>query len=403
MRVANELSALVKFAGGSVDDLVLAPAESLHTAVSRRVFGSVGPIAAPARFVHDHVARATYAAVRGATGVGLGLAAASIRLATGEDLRVLNRSRRGRASISALNALAGDVLEQRGNELAIQMSVCVDANSIPCERSSLRSAFPKAEGRIAVFLHGLGRTPDDWQPREHEPFGRRLRRDFGITPVYVRYNTGLHISENGTRLSELLENLIEAWPVRVTELILIGHSMGGLVARSACHVGTVAGRHWPSRVKHLITLGAPHTGVPLEKLVHLSAWILRVAPESKPLADILDRRSAGIRDLRFGYLVAEDWKGEDPKRLLHDHRSHVPPLDGCTHTFISASLSGSRHPLAGLAGDLLVRSGSAAGRRSDGSVVAYADNVFHIRALNHFDLLDSPIVYEHIRRVIEQR
>lgn len=400
-QVANELGALVKFAGRQVDDLVLAPAESLHTAVARRVFGSVGPIAAPARFVHDHIARATYMVIRSAMAMSVDLAEASIRLVTGEDLQVLSRSRRGRASISALNALAGDVLEECGNELAIQMSVCFSATAIACERGRLRAAFPKASGRLAVFLHGLGETPDAWQRRRHEPFGRRLRRDFGITPVYLRYNTGLHISDNGRRLSELLDDLIGAWPVDVTELILIGHSMGGLVARSACHAGTVAGRRWPSRVKHLITLGSPHTGVPLEKLVHLSAWMLRVVPESKPLADILDRRSAGIRDLRFGYLVEEDWKGEDPNRLLHDNRSDVPPLGGCTHTFISSSLSGSRHPLGWAAGDLLVRPGSAGGRRADGSVVVRSDNVFHLTELNHFDLLDHPIVYEHIRRVLE--
>ncbi|HET7337917.1 MAG TPA: alpha/beta fold hydrolase [Candidatus Dormibacteraeota bacterium] len=401
--MANELSALVRFAGGSIDDLVLTPTQSLHAAVARRVFSSLGPLAAPARFLHDHVAATGYAALRGATDVGTGLAAASIRLTTGEDLRMLSRSRRGRASISALNALAGDMMEKRGNELAIQMSVCANATGIPCERSRLRAEFPKATGRIAVFLHGLGETPDAWQRRHHQPFGRRLRRDVGITPVYLRYNTGLHISDNGKQLSDLLEELIDAWPVRVTELILIGHSMGGLVARSACYAGTVAARRWPSKVKHLITLGSPHTGVPLEKLVHSTAWMLRVVPESKPLADILDRRSAGIRDLRFGYLVEDDWKGEDPKRLLHDHRSHVPPLDGCTHTFISASVSESRHPLAWVAGDLLVRPGSAAGRGPGGTVVVHSDNVFHVGALNHFDLLDHPIVYEHIRRVVEQR
>jgi alpha-beta hydrolase superfamily lysophospholipase len=32
----------------------------------------------------------------------------------------------------------------------------------------------------------------------------------------------------------------------VSEIALVGHSMGGLVARSACHQAAEAGRSWPS-------------------------------------------------------------------------------------------------------------------------------------------------------------
>jgi triacylglycerol esterase/lipase EstA (alpha/beta hydrolase family) len=62
----------------------------------------------------------------------------------------------------------------------------------------------------------------------------------GFTPVYLRYNTGLHISHNGQTLAELLNRLHVLWPAAaeepLKETVLVGHSMGGLVAR-ACHYG----------------------------------------------------------------------------------------------------------------------------------------------------------------------
>ena len=44
------------------------------------------------------------------------------------------------------------------------------------------------------------------------------RRSAGWTPVYVRYNTGRRISENGRSLAELLEETVADWPVDVEEI-----------------------------------------------------------------------------------------------------------------------------------------------------------------------------------------
>jgi pimeloyl-ACP methyl ester carboxylesterase len=409
--MANELSALVEVGGGAVDRLVIGTAESLHRAVAGRVFRSVGPLSAPSRFVHDAVARAAYATVRLANGAATSASASSVRLLTGADSRPLSASRRGRATIAALNALMGDLLDEQRSPLAIQMAIRRKGADVACEAKSVRRAFPRPTARLAVFLHGLGETEERWQRgaarhrgRARLTFGEQLRRDCSITPIEVRYNSGLHISSNGRRLSDLLEDLLDAWPVKVEELILVGHSMGGLVARSACHAGSVTQRRWPSSLGHLIALGSPHTGVPLEKSVHAAAWALRAVPETQAIARILDMRSEGIRDLRFGYLVEDDWRGEDPDRLMHDNRSDVPPLPGCTQTFITATLTRDPwHPLGWLGGDFLVRTESAAGRRPGGGVAVPADEVIHVGSMSHFDLLDHPRVYKQIHRVLMRR
>ncbi|HET7421281.1 MAG TPA: alpha/beta fold hydrolase [Candidatus Dormibacteraeota bacterium] len=407
----NELSGIVEFAGASTDRLVLTPIESLHQAIASRVFGALGPLGRPARFVHDGVAAAIYGGVRRVAQGVTAASAAGVRLATGDEMDMLSATRRGRSTLSALNALAGDVLDSDDNALAIQMAVRSHGGDLSLSRRAIRGAFPGATSRLAVFLHGLGESEDSWlrssqrdEGSPRRPFGERLQRDLGFTPVYVRYNSGLHISDSGRRLSDLLERLVERWPVAPAEVLLVGHSMGGLVARSACHTGRLTSRRWPSLTRHLVTLGTPHTGVPLEKLVHAAAWLLRAVPESRPLANILDLRSAGIRDLRFGYVVEDDWRFEDPERLFHDRRTDVEPLPGCSYTFIAASVTrDSRHPLSWIGGDLLVRTESAAGRRVDGSTAVSADSVIHLGAMTHFDLLDHPLVYEHVRNALSPR
>ena len=398
---------MVQFAGISAERLVLNPAESLHRAVAARVFASLGPIAAPVRFLHDGISGAAYSALRTAGRGASGVTAKAIRRVAGDDLPALSRTQRGRAAISALNALAGDVLEDRSSGLAIQLAIRHNTADLELDALSLRRAFPRASSRLAVFLHGLGESEEHWLRSleggapDRLPFAVRLHGELGFTPVLVRYNSGLHISDNGERLSRLLERVVAGWPVPIDEIALIGHSMGGLVARSAGHAAMASRMRWAGRLRHLIALGAPHTGVPLEKLVHTTALILRRVPESRPLADILDLRSPGIRDLRFGYVVEEDWRREQPGWLLDDRRGDTAAVPGCTYTFITASLTQDpRHPLSWLGGDLLVRTESAAGRRPDGSVAVSADSVVHLGALSHFDLLDHPLVYDRIRHAI---
>jgi pimeloyl-ACP methyl ester carboxylesterase len=279
---------------------------------------------------------------------------------------------------------------------------------VACEAVSLRRAFPHATPRVAVFLHGLAETEEWWRRRsapsageDRRPFGVRLRRDLGMTPVELRYNTGLHVSDNGARLAELLERLVAAWPVPVEDLVLVGHSMGGLVARSACHQAGELGHAWCGALRHVVTLGTPHHGAPLEKAVHATAWLLRAVPESRFVADILDMRSAGIRDLGYGNLREDDWRDADAAALLRDGRIPVPLHPGCSHTFITATVTRDpRHPLGWLVGDLLVRSESAGGRCRERTIPVPPESVVHLGGLTHFDLLDHPLVYERLREVL---
>jgi pimeloyl-ACP methyl ester carboxylesterase len=252
--------------------------------------------------------------------------------------------------------------------------------------------------RIVVFVHGLMTNEFSWSLGGHERFGDRLARETGCTPVYVRYNSGRHISENGRSLSELMEELVAAWPVDVERVALVGHSMGGLVARSACCHATEGDADWARLVTHSVSLGSPHMGAPLEQAVHVLSAGLAKLPETRPFANFLRRRSGGIRDLRRGSLVDADWRDCDPDALRGAACAEVPLLEGATHCFVSATVTRSdRHPVGRLLGDTLVLKPSASGRGRTRRIPFEEEYGMHLGGASHFALLYHPAVYDRLR------
>jgi pimeloyl-ACP methyl ester carboxylesterase len=351
---------------------------NIHRAIAGRAFGASGPGATPARIVHDAAARRVYAGLRaGASAAG----AAAGRTAAGLQATPLSSTPGGALAIGVLNGFIGDQLERDRSALAVPMTLRVEGEPGP---------------RVAVFLHGLMETDHSWRLGGREPYGELLAQDLGYTPVYVRYNTGRHISENGRDLGERLAELLAEWPVEVDDIALVGHSMGGLVARSACHQD--AGAEWTRCVSHLVSLGSPHMGAPLAQGVHWLAGVLGALPESRAFSAFLRRRSAGIRDLRHGSLVDEDWRDCDPDALRAAACAEVPLLEGATHCFVSATVTrDARHPLGRLLGDVLVLVPSASGRSRTRRLGLRDEDGLHVGGVNHLALLNHPAVYAQLR------
>jgi pimeloyl-ACP methyl ester carboxylesterase len=371
-----------------------------HGAIATRVFNHVGR-RGMAGFMHDAISAAVYNGV-GACMNSVGRAAShALAMSGSRPERSLSPTPLGGGLIGAIDGLIGDELERKRSVLQEPMAVRVDGRVVGCERSALQRAFPRATPRLVVFVHGLMGTefPWNWWAAENGgTYGTRLHRDLGLTPVYIRYNTGRHISENGCSLAELLEELVRAWPVDVSEVALVGHSMGGLVSRSACYHGSEEGHAWARRVRHVISLGSPHMGAPLAQGVHYAAAGLYQLPETRPLAGLLRRRSSGIRDLRHGSLVDEDWKDHDPDVLRAKACKEVPLLEGATHCFVAATImKAETHPLSRLIGDLLVLSPSASGRSRSRRIPFEAEYGMHLGPCNHLALLNHPKVYERLR------
>jgi hypothetical protein len=121
-------------------------------------------------------------------------------------------------------------------------------------------------------------------------------------------------------------------------------------------------------------------------------------PETRPISNFLRRRSSGIRDLRRGSLVDEDWRDGDPEALRAAACQEVPLLEGATHCFVSATITRSPdHPVGRLIGDLLVLTPSASGRSRTRRLGFKAEHGAHVGGATHFALLNHPVVYEKLR------
>ena len=231
------------------------------------------PATFPARVVHNGIATVVYAVIR-AAGVATGLVTSELLGALAKAAPEARSTSRSNLALAIVNATLGDELAAQGSPLAIRMAVRLRREDVPPRRDVLKVAFPEATSKMAVFVHGLGENEESWRLHADRDgvgteytYGLRLADDLGYTPVYLRYNTGTHISENGRYLTALLDDIVAAWPIPVAELTLVGHSMGGLVARSACHYAQQGGQSWISALRHVFYLGSPHLGAALKQWV----------------------------------------------------------------------------------------------------------------------------------------
>ena len=352
------------------DQLLVGTARDTHFAVLDRT---------PAGRVHRGIATALY----GGLGGGLRLAGRGLdrAAATGVGPR-LEDGARGRFVNSAVNGLIGDRLLRERPQLAIPMAVRLHGADVEPEPESLAQAFPEATGQLVVFLHGLCENESYWQ-RHRDRTGTTyadMLAERGWTPLMLRANTGLPLRENGAALTALLQRVVEGWPVPVTRIALVGHSLGGLVMRAAGAVASEVEEPWSRRVTDVITLGTPHLGAPIAWGIGHGSRGLSMLKETAALGRILDWRSRGVHDLVVG--LAED----------------VPPLPHARYHLVAATLTRSeRHPVGHVVGDLLVRPRSAYGRDRRRTLFPDAD-VLHVGGTDHFGLLNHPDVHAALKR-----
>jgi hypothetical protein len=352
-------SRLALEAVAGVTDLV----EAVHMNVLNKAIGTpaIRPVAGVTSLV--------YRSVKGATRlVGGGLDAVLGRLAPvlGAPPEWAGRA----ALVAAVNGVVGDRLAASGNPLAIALR--------------LRLAGP-ATGRIVLLAHGLCMNDLQWQRDGHD-HGLMLARERGYTPVYLHYNSGRHISENGRELARALQAMVDAWPVPVAELVIVAHSMGGLVARSACHAAAEEGHGWIGLLKKMAFLGTPHHGAPLERGGNWVHLVTDLSAYSAPFSRLAKMRSAGITDLRHGSLLDQDWMGRD--RFEHGLALPLPVRPPVPCLAIAATLG--RTP--GMAGtDGLVAVASAHGEHADPQRTLGFEAVTVCRT-NHMQLLSAPAV-----------
>jgi pimeloyl-ACP methyl ester carboxylesterase len=341
------------------------------------------------------ITRLVYRSIRGVTHMtGAGVDAALSLLDPILTVEHPTPSREARRAV--LNGVLGDHLAETSNPLAIPMRLRHHGRPLRLERNSLAEALTPPSGRLVVLLHGLCLNDRHWH-REGHDHGAALARDLGYTPLYLHYNTGLHISANGRAFADLLQTLVAEWPAPLEELVMIGHSMGGLVSRSACYYGACKGHAWLQHLRKLIFLGTPHHGAPMERggqWLHLALDKSRYTAAFTHLGRI---RSAGITDLRYGNLLDGDWQDRDRFKHVGDTRQAITLPEGVQCFAIAASTGSQASGLRDrLLGDGLVPVSSALGQHEEPHrALSIPESRQWIgRTMDHFDLLSRQDVYE---------
>ena len=364
--------------GEVADELVVRTVRDTHLAGSGRMYAAVerrtGGAATLPRVVNHGIAGAVYA------GIGVGLRVASLGLgaaaATGRGPR-LAASRPGRFLSRTVNGLIGDRLARERPALAWPMSLRRGGADLPADRGSLAAAYPAAGPDLVVFLPGLCEDESAWDRHadRHGTTYPEAVAAIGWCPLMLRVNTGLAVQDNGALLAALLADVVDAWPVEVERVALVGHSMGGLVARVACALDAAGPARWSPLVTDVVTLGTPHLGAPLAGWARSGSAGLARLPESAAFGRIIDQRSVGILDLERGLDL-----------------DAAPALPHARMRLVSGSLGRPDAPAGRLAtrafGDLLVRQSSATG---GGHLFPDAD-LLHVAGVDHFGLLNHPDV-----------
>jgi pimeloyl-ACP methyl ester carboxylesterase len=379
----------------------------MHHAISDTAFDGLQRLpglSGPTRLVqgvHDAISQGVYAAVRHGSGALMSLAGAAEQMVSdaGSPARSA-RSVRGRelALRSALNGVFGDALAQAGSSLSVRMGFHLDGARLALTTPGLAGL----RERVCVFIHGLACDEQSWRrpsaawqgsaweqslpPGEMIHYGALLAREADVSSLYLRYNTGLAVADNARQLADQLQQLLDAAPLR--ELVLVGHSMGGLVARGACELAAVENLAWLGRVRLLVCLGTPNQGAMLEQWGHLTSLALGLSKVTQPLARVANARSQGIKDLRHG---------RGPRQTSSSKATAAaPPALGLR--FITALLGDESDSMMGSLvgkafGDGLVMPHSAA----DDGLVGDVQRV-ELAGLGHMALLNHPRVYAQLRR-----
>jgi pimeloyl-ACP methyl ester carboxylesterase len=318
--------------------------------------GALGRLTHPALTLIPDI---VYTSIKGMTQV-IGAGVDSILSMVPERTRHSPVSVSREAALAALNGVVGDLLAEKHSPLAISMCFRVQGKEVTVSPSALRQAFPNAKANLLVMVHGSSMNDLQWRWGTHD-LGEVLATHTNSTVLWLHYNSGLHISTNGRQLAHLLEQLTKSWPVSVKGLTLVGHSMGGLVMRSACHFAQRHKLHWLSTLRAGAFLGTPHFGAPLERMGRVVDFALGALPTTRAFARLGKIRSAGVGDLALGSLSDEDWQnGRKTRRVWI-------PLPAGVNWFVAAavlgkrSLKGKARAAAHLIGDGLVPLASALG------------------------------------------
>ncbi|MCX7554030.1 hypothetical protein OS175_09085 [Marinicella sp. S1101] len=213
--------------------------------------------------------------------------------------------------LSIMNGVIGDHLEQTDNPLAMDMSWHHRGQQLTPQQAA--ECCNRTPGKVLFLIHGLCMNDLQWSRQGHN-HGQALAAEHNITTIYLRYNSGLAVYQNGHQLAAMMAEFVQAL-TDDKSIDVLCHSMGGLVLRSAMHVASMAAEEWLNKINKVIFLGTPHQGAVLEKTGNLIDYLISINPYSAPFAKLGHTRSHGIKNLRHGTVTKDHQIIQLPKQI----------------------------------------------------------------------------------------
>ena len=300
--------------------------------------------------------------------------------------------------LSVLNGVIGDYLEEKENPLKIDMQFRYQSKAIQIDSESLKETYPKINGKILLMIHGSCMSDIQWNHKNRN-HGETLSEELDKTPIYLNYNSGKHISTNGKDLNKNLQKLVKNWPVPVEEIVIIAHSMGGLLTRSALYYADQNNNKWRKHLKKVAFLGTPHHGSHLERIGNYLDLLLESVPYLKPFARLGKIRSAGVTDLRYGNLVDEDWQHSGRFERKGDQRKHIQLPNKIEFFAVAATIGNEKTGSTRIFGDNLVDVKSALGqhKKTAKKLNFKEENTWIVYENNHLELLSNPKILDKLK------
>lgn len=306
--------------------------------------------------------------------------------------------------VPIINGLMGDNMAEKGSNVLVNLSFRYKSRDIEVDDLKKYYNFSEYDGKIILFIHGLMNDESIWQSDftdTKKRLGTALEVQDDAVCLYIRYNTGLHISENGRAVNNLLQQFVEKYSNEVRELIIISHSMGGLVTRSAGYYADIQGLKWITLLKKVFLIGVPNEGSYLARVAYLTQYFFRKIDitQNDSIAKFFDIRSNGIKDLSFGYLVDEDWQNAEDGKIRNVNVTIVTPLPKVKYYLIAGAVldEQGRGRIFTFFGDGLVEKESALSRLfKNNSLKSGKVEMKLFNGENHLTLLESKKVHEYV-------
>jgi pimeloyl-ACP methyl ester carboxylesterase len=306
--------------------------------------------------------------------------------------------------VPIINGLQGDSLSDNGHPAVVKMSFRHNSRDIEPEKIPEILNMGIESGQWIILVHGLMNDETIWKSGPKDlivRMGTFFEDQKRANVIYLRYNTGRHISQNGRDLSSLIEELIEIHGNKIKDLVLTGHSMGGLVIRSACYYAGILKHSWVQKLKTVFLIGVPNEGSYLAKIAYMTQYFLRkIDPsQNQSIAKFFDLRSNGIKDLSFGFLVDEDWQNPAYENEKVISATRVYPIEGVNYHLIAATMTEKKNKskLAVLFGDGLVEKKSALSQLFKDKQAKSGQVEFKLfEGENHLSLLESKLVHSYV-------